>query len=448
MRWWWCMTEATTTVLKRPDPFVRGLAEESYLSLRVGEDFVSLTDSTLRKGNNQHSGKSYSRFQLNSCLILKKKQYKDGTPRYHAYLKTGKIRNRPANFVDVTPRIASDFSQGLTSTNENRAIAISQFFKVIGHDALPMGSEFLKLAYPMLNHNPAWQWAPGMGSALRRPDTRSFVETAFGKTRYRKDLVKAISNAPSLDKVAQARMWRGLVPIDWIVDGIAQSLPPANGNSTVQNPTHLRKLLATVDQGSRKRLLMQSMTNDRGAHFVGDTLRSLDTIFRAGDSLEYIGRVDGWRSLHDQLATQARLAVNANRPISQDAEVYKLLDGLVTEGGIRIESAKDTDDLIYWGGQMSNCIGSYNSEAVCGSTFLFGLYAGETLVGNMEVAPNGIVRQMVGKFNGNFAQSKEVKEAIATAIEEKGSKRLKGARNGALLDFNGAEFDYRHAVDF
>lgn len=422
------MTEAATTILKRPDPFARGLAEESYLSLRVGEDFVSLTDSTLRKGNNQHSGKSYSRFHLNSCLILKKKHYKDGAPRYHAYFKTGKIRNRAANFQDVTPRIAEGHVYGMNNNVENRAIAISQFFKVIGHDALPMGSEFLKLAYPMLSHNPAWQWAPGMGSALRRTDTRSFVETAFGKTRYRKDLVKAIAESPSLDRVAQARVWRGLVPIDWIVDGLQQAVPGSLNNqasAVVQQDVQLRRLLKMVDQGSRKRLLIQAMTNDRGSHFMGDTLRSVETILSAGDPLEYIGRVDGWRSLHDALATQARLAVNANRPIPQDGEIYKLLDGLVTTSGIRIESAKDTDDLIYWGGQMSNCIGSYAQQAVCASTYLFALYENDTLVGNMEVAPNGTVRQIVGKFNGNFAQSKEVNEAILAAIEEKGSKRLK-----------------------
>lgn len=416
------MTDAVTTVLESPHDAGR-LEADRYISLRVGQDFVSLTDSILKKGTNGHSGKSYARFSLNSCLILKKKQYKDGTPRYHAYLKTGKTRYSPSNFQDVTPKIGTT-SGHFAGNTEQRAIAIAAFFRAIDHDALPMGTEFLKLAYPMLNENPAWRWAPGMGTALRKSDTRSFIEAAFGKTRYRKDLVKAVAASNSLEKVAQARVWRGIVPIDWIVDGIAQSVPSNRILDNAMNLAHLRKLLPMVDQGSRKRLLMQSMTNDRGSHFMSDTLRSVDTIFQSGDSLEYIGRVDGWRSLHDTVATQARLAVNANRPVPQSAEVYKILDGVSTSGGLTLVSAKDTDDLIYWGGQMNNCIGSYSHEAVNSSTCLFGIYDKEDLVGNMEVDPTGRVQQIVGKFNSPFQRRDEVRDALEAAIKEKGSKSL------------------------
>ena len=417
------MSDATTTILRRPEGDQFG--NNDYVALRVGKDFASVTSSTMKKGTNAHSGKSWSRFHVNACLILKQKHYQDGSPRYHAYMKTGKSRHRPSNFQDVTPHIAESHGAfSLAGNSEYRAVAIAAFFNVIGHQALPMGSEFLKLAYPILAQNPSWRWAPGMGSALRKPDTRSFVEEAFGKTRYRKDLVKAIGAAPSLDKVGQARLWRGLVPIDWIVDGISQSIAPPSAIVS-PNMAHMRRILPLVDLGSRKRLLFQAMTNDRGAHFISDTLRSVDSILSAGDSLEEIGRVDGWRSLHDILATQARLAVTANRPIPQGAEVYKLLDGLATPSGLKIVSAKETDDLIFWGGQMSNCIGSYIEQAVHNSTCLFAIYKDAELVGNLEVGVSGRVRQIVGKFNSQFQHDAEIRESIAGAIESGGSKTLK-----------------------
>jgi hypothetical protein len=152
--------------------------------------------------------------------------------------------------------------------------------------------------------------------------------------------------------------------------------------------------------------------------WITDSIRSIDQLLSYRETPE-LGKVSGWREVHDLLAMQARRAVKPNQMIPQKGKIIKALDG-VEVAGYTIISAKDTDTLEIWGNQMSNCIGGYEYQALNGTSLLFGVYGGGVLVGNMEVRKGGYVVQLVGKYNARFPEAVSVTEKIHELTGYKG----------------------------
>lgn len=400
--------------LKRPDPD-RVWGDNRYVSLAVKGDSVTLLNSQLRRGINKHSGKTWARFE-GSRRTFKRTFTTDGQQRVNVWIAGQGIWKQVQN---STPKV-----DRLPKSSDNIA-HIAKFFEVMGHDAEPTVRNLEVLCYPILAHNDKWHYAAGLGSALRMADTRDFVEAAFGKTRYRKDLVRSISNTDSLTAVSIAAMWRGLVPTDWLVDAAGTPIRAIRNENYVHHVQSsslsgkdiiaLRKILANMNLGSRKRLLVSALDDP----YVIDTVRSARLILREGEQLPVFGKIDGWRNAHDLLATQARKIGQENRKIDQSSKPYKKLDGKVTPLGYRIVSAKETHELLDWGAVMNNCIGSYGHMATNGSTNLFAIFQGEALVGNMEVGTNGAVRQLVGKNNARFADYRDVADFVENELSKK-----------------------------
>lgn len=74
--------------------------------------------------------------------------------------------------------------------------------------------------YPVLHHLQSNR-LPAYPTAITRHaatnDLSKFVSRVFGKTRFRKDLVKAVANLSSSNVFMVGYWFRGLVPVDWII---------------------------------------------------------------------------------------------------------------------------------------------------------------------------------------------------------------------------------------
>lgn len=115
--------------------------------------------------------------------------------------------------------------------------------------------------YPMLRLKPE---QPGTNSSLARLPylhAQNFAEVArnaFGKTRYRKPLGAQVARSNS-DVVAFYRLFRGLVPIDWIIDAM-RATPDGEYLRSEPNRGHydkIRKILTKLPQEVLARLLKQ-----------------------------------------------------------------------------------------------------------------------------------------------------------------------------------------------
>jgi len=274
--------------------------------------------------------------------------------------------------------------------------------------------EVQRLAYPVLSLKDEWRAVQGISAGLRSSDIRGLVEGSLGKSRYRKDVAKAVVNSTSLNGLAVAASLKTIVPIDWLIPVIA------GFRHEIQWNRDEFKALMTRLPDHQKRLLLADMGNAQPngvrTMWIMDSLRSIHQM-PPGD----LPRATTWREFHDILAPRARALGNyrENQEIPQKG-VSKKLDGLTT-AGLELRSAKDTHELVRWGEEMSHCIGSYGGDAVRGSSHLFGLFEGEKMIANLEVAPGGHVRQFYGRFNQRPSEkiTKPVVDAIGARMRKK-----------------------------
>lgn len=136
-------------------------------------------------------------------------------------------------------------------------------------------------------------------------DVQQLTKNLFGKTRYRKDLVKAVGNA-TLYELFIAWQFRGLVPVDWIVEFLRSMHGGRSEESTKLKRRHdchtttyksvIRPHLRNLDQRSLRRILKEIPTMPQ---FQLNVLLQ-DT---GGISKNYpqIRRVDNLGQLHDRV---------------------------------------------------------------------------------------------------------------------------------------------------
>lgn len=183
---------------------------------------------------------------------------------------------------------------------------------------IPKFSELFPLAQHYGAHE--YNYVPvGLRSAMiRAENVQEFTRRAFGKTRYRRDLVKAVASA-TLQDVENAWQFRGLVPIDWIVDLLRGR--QWEGRNARQNAISIpRRHLKHLDQRSLRRLMgeMKERNYDYG---FSQQIADIDFV-----SVEYpiLTRVDSWKDLHDRLIAldRPRLLQVAER---REAKVQRML---------------------------------------------------------------------------------------------------------------------------
>lgn len=380
----------------------KGRWGDNWLTLLVKDDMVGVKESQLVRGTNRYSGKTYARFKDTSNVFY---SWRNG--RLRVYSKNGKA------IRDVTHLYAV---RGLVSLRQEGDLRDRGFEMALGKTY----AEAVDEHYPLLGY---FRGAPGIMAYLAQPNVQEFTREFFGKSNYRKDLVRRVAGlsenlrAESASTVLlTAKSLNNLVPIDWLIAWM-ETGDKDRGLSfgrlpfwTDPNPRKGRAMFRTADQKQLRRLLKDQKPaltglNDSANDF--HRLRDADPGYRLS-ALQF----GTFRELHDVLARDATRIQYPRKEISYKGKGGKLPGDY---GDIKIVAPQDTHDLLDWGTYMSNCISGYGNRAAEGSTLLYAVMEGDRMVANMELDPRtGDIRQLLGKYNDHVPR--EIADATKDAI--------------------------------
>lgn len=250
-------------------------------------------------------------------------------------------------------------------------------------------------------------------------DAREFTAGLFGKTRVRKDLVKAVAGA-DLSRICMAEAFRGLVPVDWIVTYLRRgevrfghARRVGDDAKTTNIYPDVRPLLRRLDERSLRGLLRDE---DPRQLLIVDTLKMHVDDY---DPTAPLPRCRTWNEVHQALVTRTNLYGHLARARGKvdDKPIKHTDEALALEakaGDIEIVLALHEDDLYSWGQSMNHCIATYGRH-MRGRRNVYGaVYAGNRLMGNFEISglnpshdaeirqsnpSNPVLRQLLGHSN-------------------------------------------------
>jgi hypothetical protein len=237
---------------------------------------------------------------------------------------------------------------------------------------------------------------PGFAMALRQNSLRDMVEVLFGKTRYRKDLAKAVAQS-----FPQAIMmgvdFRGLVPIDWIIDFLR------NNRRVLSYPVKypsVRNILLRLDRRSYPALLREQLDWATLLHVCDVTSGYNQYGVEVPPQ-----RIRSWEQFHNLIWQQIRdNETSLSSIVPKDApipltDLAQQLSGLTVDG-YTVVVPERAEELYVWGHEMRNCIGGYAKLVLHeGSKETLGaITSNGRVVVNFEVH-DGKLRQFLGKCN-------------------------------------------------
>lgn len=354
-----------------------GQVREEFLRSQIlegkrdnGDPFIAVRSTAYMKGMTR-TGKLYSRWQRRMVHSLTARS--DGAWFRRSWRKGYGWSSR-LEFADHTPHNVYptvEFREALSTLPT--PLASAEFYPLWEHYVVnrTVGTMF-RTVQPF-----------GTGDVMRAfahtDNAQDLTRNLFGKSRYRRDLVRAVATT-SLPQLSLAYHFRGLVPIDWIVDFLR--IQPQTYIGTVPD---LRPVLRRLDQTSLRNLLRDQVP-----------LRPVtlhDTVRRPLPPDLTFERVRDWQHLHDAVADgqrtfahlDAKRKIDSYPPVELSEEALEL-NG-TTDYGKTIVIADHETTLLGWGDEMRNCIYGYGSAMRSGRAWLGGVYSGDQLVANFEVRP-------------------------------------------------------------
>lgn len=391
------------TVTRDGRPATRTIFSENEM-LVVTDATASLLRREKKQGVSK-SGKTWERWARSSSVFC---SYKSGKLRIYERVP-GNRRHPGASWRDRT----SDWPTPDQPYFAPGAHALFDATQAL-HPEGVRAYTYQKLAFPLLREAPnTWSPISGITLGLRESTLPDFIRVEFGKTRYRKDLARAIAGSQNLMVTARASALRGLVPTDWLVEMIESRAPKRKstlmfGTSPDSKEADIRRLFRSLAPHTAHQLMKTWDT--ASGYDVKDGIYMGAAVLGAMPDTNL--KFKDWHSLHEWANREFAKIESENEAIPQGS-VAKKLDGKLA-GDLSIVSAKQTWDLVEWGSAMSNCIGSYQSQAMQKSCYLFGVYRGSEMVANMEITPAGRINQLFGKFNRRIEANEE--EAVYAVV--------------------------------
>lgn len=388
---------------------------------------VGHTDTTVYEKRDQMvkgvatSGKTYCRFRPESRVFFSWKG-----PRLRIYRKRWEkirgTRRYRIQFEDTTDYFLRDGRIGISPELKEALLNFT------GKDSL---TEVWLADYPLMRDLiPAKDVTP----FLTRTNIQDFTRDFFGPSRYRKDLVRGVARRGwvvngGMQNLVLAKAFAPMIPTDWIARKFLDAPEPTM-------MTLASHLATGADRGYREiRQMLRTATPKQVRRLWGadsfpslsDTMRLWREIRKVDDEyrLESVSFTD-WKTLHDQLAIDQRRIHTRNRPVKYEGKAAEVIgkyfslddprqieftqeaaapaDTQVATLTYEIIGTPDTHTLLEWGSAMANCIGSYQDDAVYGDSLLYAVLKEGDMIANVEVAPSGKLRQLVGKYNAKLPQ--------------------------------------------
>jgi hypothetical protein len=423
-----------------------------YHTVFLGKDRISVQESEHFQGTNRKTGNKYSRFRNNYKMVFswssgrlrvyeivmpkrgKKKIFRDVTSADRWYAPLAKytlpyLRERAPIDIDLS-------DDAIYPIHDPGGVRIRE-----ANDKDKVQRLAQHIAYPALRGTTMGA-VPYMAPHLRERDLTAFARSAF-KKNYRKDLVRWIARQPSIEPVYAAWSLQGIIPLEWIMDGMdgvdVTPFTPKYGAERKNLTKGMREFFGGLPERQARNLILD--VKESGTMYIQDTAPIL---FDDGRPRYYRipedYRFTTWSAAHDAAFpprqnrgliwddewTYTALEPPKNEKIPQ-TKIAKKLDNLEVDGCV-IHSAKETDELGNWGDYMHNCIGSYRNDAKEKRTNLFAIYRDEILVANMEIDTRGKVCQLFGKYNQSLdlTEGQKIIDAVARTIDVKQSNYTSG----------------------
>lgn len=359
------------------------------------------------------NGKHWFKFSTPKKVIYTIKKDVRGENAGRIYFKEGR------SFTNASQDVVRSISSVLMDSPNGEGFDI---FSIAIRDVaarngvpIPLGNSITSptFMYPVLSHLKMPKlYAPRISNTITRHastnDLGVFVYRAFGKTRYRKDLVKAVAGLSSMTVFTLGYSFRGLVPIDWIIDfyrKFAGKDPHNISHGDFLEDIH--KGLRFLSQKQVRKLfkLIQANLMHTSKMELQDTIASIGGIGdeKYTENLHDI-KFTTIKEAHDKFSTYYRLAaeISKNAKFAEPLELTSLSKDLTEvdspDHTIRVIPAKYPKDLIEWGGKMGHCIASYTSDAIYGRGTYAGIYKNGELIGNVEFKRDKL-SQIFGEYN-------------------------------------------------
>lgn len=252
----------------------------------------------------------------------------------------------------------------------------------------------------------------GLISHFRHDNMMEAVRSMYGSKLYRKDLVKAVSEAP-LPLASAALLFKGVVPIDWIISLLNNHKGLLVRPIGVAQREALRALFKALTPAQQKRFLNGLMHDPAKKEklvadwIFTDTLRIFKRLNEEYNANFAPGQIasKSWKELHDDLNRDLSRRRVRDQPIEQ-VSLAKKIDKVVLSDGYSIILPKSTHELIDWGRNMEHCIGSYTNEAVQGDSVFLGIVKDKQMIGNAQISvKNKRLVQIFGKRNSYLDQN-------------------------------------------
>lgn len=352
-------------------------------SLWETETKVGVTSSDYLTGINRHSGKRWYKWTTRSAYGFYRMP--NGTINAYQYARgvKGKFANHPPDVA--FHNLKNEYLKVAYGAKVQEKFGITDFT-----DLYPLAKHYDITDYNSIPYS--------LIRPMREEDFKAFLAMTFGKSNLRKDLIKAaaVSNPNVL---AYARHFRGLVPVDWIVNFLRLNEKDETYGRLNRSTERVRELFYSTDQRTLRNLLNQRL-NINTFYTINElypTRPGWDHLFHYENVRDQVFR--NWNGIHDAVYTPPARAVR--KPIEEGPieliPLAKKLDG-ARAGNLRIKAADHTELMVKWSSQMNNCISSYREIARQGNGLYLGIYQDDALVGNIEIKGK-TVAQMLGKYN-------------------------------------------------
>jgi hypothetical protein len=436
------VTKHTTTVLSERKKAGKFYEDQKVwesmerTSLVAGDDTVAVYDSKLTEGISVN-GKPWKRWSTESAVFFSMRQSYKGEPALKVYQKkryrkpgqarlttsirdVTKIRGFSAGYVHRHPEVREAVLKMVAEKT-------SKDLDTLKTEVDRSGNPVFKIAFPLFAH-----WNDAVGAVgiphMRSTNINDFTEKLFGKTRYRKDLVKAVANCPSPAYLKNAYALRGLVPIDWIIRYLRETevLPVQQRDRNIAYGSsyeieNLREGFKKMTPAQRKSFFPVLLNTDyQTRYLVDDSMRSL---VKLPEEIVHSIKMkpSELKRFHDTLAAEVRKQKEKDQPIPATTLAKKIKE--ISFDGITVVPATTTHEVIGWGSDMNHCIAAYNWEAVAKTKTLVGIYQDGKLIGNASFRKNNTCEQAFGKNNQRMPE--EVLESLKKGLKD-------------IVDFKGA----------
>lgn len=280
----------------------------------------------------------------------------------------------------------------------------------------------MHIAYPLMRHLKLedYRLPQGITTFLRHETMMEGVRAMYGKTLYRKDLVKAASQSPTVYRLIIAREFRNIVPVDWIIDFLnAEKTIFDQSDLSKTDIKTLRTLFKSLTPAQQRRYLKELTSGSKkiAAYWeITDTLRMFNQLERDFDVTFVPGQIQakGWHELHEAVRLDLRDRRHVKREIKQ-VDLAKDIAKVTFKNGYQVIQPADTHELMDWGNKMGHCIGSYASEAFSGQSVFLGIIKDGKMIGNAQIKVKAKrLMQIFGKHNALLDD--EVLDAFAEPL--------------------------------